>query len=74
MQRTIQPPFSNMQVELLKLYATGVPDNLLPEIRELIARFLLARAREEAGKVWLEKGYDGQTVERWKSGEPSSMQ
>lgn len=68
---TVKPPFSNMQIELLKLYAAGVPDELLPEIKELIARFLLARAREEAGKIWLEKGYDEKTIERWKSGEPS---
>ena len=60
-----------MQVELLKLYAAGVPDELLPEIKELIARFLLSRAREEAGKIWLERGYDEKTIERWKSGEPS---
>jgi hypothetical protein len=68
---TVKPPFSNMQVELLKLYAAGVPDELLPEIKELIARFLLSRAREEAGKIWLERGYDEKTIERWKSGEPS---
>lgn len=62
---TVQPPFSNMQMELLKLYAAGVPGSLLPEIKELIARFLLSRAKEEAGKIWIEKGYNEKTVEAW---------
>ncbi len=69
---TVKPPFSNMQVELLKLYAAGVPDEVLPEIKELIARFLLSRAKDEAGKIWLQKGYDETTIERWKGGEPNS--
>lgn len=69
---TVKPPFSNMQVELLKLYAAGVPDEMLPEIKELIARFLLSRAKDEAGKIWVQKGYDETTIERWKSGDHNS--
>ena len=66
---SIKPPYSNMQIELLKLYAAGVPDEVLPEIKELIARFLLEKASEESGKIWLEKGYDQGTIDHWLRGE-----
>lgn len=65
----VNPPLSNMQMELLKLYSTGVPDAYLAEIKEMIARFLLAKAREEAGKVWQEKKYSDETVDQWLKGE-----
>ncbi len=45
---TLSTPLSNMQLELLKLYAAGVPDAYLPEIKNHIARFLLEKARAEA--------------------------
>ncbi|MFM9952103.1 MAG: hypothetical protein ACKV1O_29500 [Saprospiraceae bacterium] len=64
-----RPPLSNIQMELLKLYAAGVSDEYLPEIKEMIARFLLEKAREEAGKVWMEKGYDAATAQAWIKGE-----
>jgi hypothetical protein len=66
---TLRAPFSNMQMELLKLYAAGVPDEYLAEIREIIARFLLEKARAEAGKVWDEKGYTEETARQWIKGE-----
>lgn len=63
------PPLSNIQMELLKMYSAGVPDAYLLEIKEMIARFLLAKAREEAGKAWEEKKYTEETVDQWLKGE-----
>lgn len=65
----VHPPLSNMQMELLKLYSAGVPDEYLAEIKEMIARFLLAKARDEAGKVWQEKNYSDETADKWLKGE-----
>lgn len=65
----VNPPLSNIQMELLKLYSTGVPDTYLVEIKEIIARFLLTKAREEAGKAWQEKKYSDETVDQWLKGE-----
>jgi len=64
-----RPPLSNMQMELLKLYSAGVPDEYLTEIKEMIARFLLSKAREVAGKSWQEKDYSDKTAEEWIKGE-----
>ena len=61
----LQFPLSNIQQELLKLYAAGVPDQHLPELKNVIARFLFEKARKEADRVWDVKGYSDDTVEEW---------
>ena len=62
---TIPQPLSNMQLELLKVYSAGVPDDWLIEIREMLAHYMLEKARDEADKVWMKKGYSENTVREW---------
>jgi hypothetical protein len=62
---TIPQPLSNVQLELLKVYSSNVPDEWLPEIQEMLARYMLAKARDEADKIWLQKGYSEKTIEKW---------
>lgn len=50
-------PLSNLQLELLKLYSAGVPDQYLEDLKILIARFLFAKARAKADNIWDEKKY-----------------
>ena len=50
-------PFSNLQLELLKLYATNVPDADLLEIKRYLARFFMKKAISEADKIWEERSY-----------------
>jgi len=54
---TIEPPLSNVQLELLKLYAAGVPDETLLELKTTMARFFMDKMRRSADAVWEEKGY-----------------
>ena len=65
MVSTIQQPLSNMQKELLKLYAANVPDAHLLHIKEMIAQYLWQQAKDEADRVWLEKGYSQATINQW---------
>ncbi len=51
-----------MQVELLKLYSAGIADEHLDELKILIAKFLFAKARSKADKVWDEKEYTDEIV------------
>ena len=53
----INPPLSNVQVELLKLYSTGIADDTLVDLKKAMAKFFLDRMRKSADKVWEEKGY-----------------
>lgn len=44
----IQPPLTNLQMELLKLFSRELPEKDLLAIRDLIARYLLERSFELA--------------------------
>ena len=42
------PQLSNIQAELLKLFPADIPDKHLGELKNIIARFLLDKARDKA--------------------------
>ena len=63
--QTPPQPLSNIQIELLKLYSVGVSDEVLLEFKKLISKFLMQKLRDEAGKVWLEKGYTEKDLNQW---------
>lgn len=56
-------PLSNLQVELLKLYAKGIPDEHLEELKTLIAKFLVEKARKKINRISAEKGITQQTLD-----------
>ena len=51
----ISQPFSNLQLELLKLYASNVQEEDLLQIRDLLAKFFFEKAKDAADKAWEEK-------------------
>jgi len=52
----IKQPFSNVQLELLKLFASNVSDEDLLEIKDILAKYFLEKAKDAADKAWDEKG------------------
>jgi hypothetical protein len=61
----IQPNLSNLQLELLKLYANGVADEDLQEIKHLLSKYFLKKAINEATKVATEKNYNQTDFDNW---------
>ncbi len=61
---SLQPPLSNIQSELLKLFSVDIPEKDLIEIKGMIARFLLERARDKADTIWDSKGYTDEKLEQ----------
>ncbi len=59
------PPLSNIQNELLKLYSVGVSDEVLLELKKIISKFLMQKMRDEADRVWIEKGYSEKNINEW---------
>ncbi len=53
----IQPPLTNLQMELLKLFARQLPEKDVLAIKDLIAQYLLERTFELAGDEWEKRGY-----------------
>jgi hypothetical protein len=56
---------SNLQLELLKLYANDLPDEQLIEVRQLLARYFAQKATEAMDTVWDAKGLTEQDMHNW---------
>jgi hypothetical protein len=54
---THSEPLSNLQLELLKLYATNLPEEDLLSIKRLLARYFMKKAIQRADAIWDERGY-----------------
>ncbi len=62
MQATLKQPLSNLQLELLELFARQVPDSDLFEIKKMLANYFAQKAMDEADKIWEERGYTHETM------------
>lgn len=51
----IPQPFTNLQLELLKLYARKVSEQDLAEIKRILGQYFADKASSLADKVWEEK-------------------
>jgi hypothetical protein len=61
---SVHPPLSNVQAELLKLFSAEIPESHLLELKKVMAKFLLDKARDKADAVWQEKGYTDDQLEK----------
>jgi hypothetical protein len=52
----LKPGFSNLQLELLKLYANGISDQQLIEIKWLLGKYFAEKATTEIDQIIKEKG------------------
>ncbi len=58
----VQAPLSNLQIELLKMYSSGVSDEYLNDIKIIIAKYLFNKAQERADTIWDSKGYSDEII------------
>jgi hypothetical protein len=65
MIKTAPQLLSNVQQELLKLFATGISDEALTELKDLISKFLFEKAVQKADVAAKEKGYNQDTINSW---------
>lgn len=59
---SVHPPLSNVQAELLKMFSADIPDKHLEELKKMMAKFLLDKARDKADEIWDEKGYSDEKL------------
>ena len=64
MQQQIKQPFSNVQLELLKVFSHHVPENDLIELRHTIALFFANKLTKIADKVWENENWNDEKVEQ----------
>jgi hypothetical protein len=56
---------SNVQQEILKLYATELADNELYELKMQLTHYYAKKAIQAADKIWDEKAYSAKEMDRW---------
>ena len=54
----INQNFSNIQLELLKLYSTNIQEDDLHEIKNYLAQYFAQKAIKEADIIWDAKALD----------------
>lgn len=60
---TANLPFSNLQIELLKLYAHQVDERDLLQIKELIGQYFAKRLSAMADEAWVRNGWTAQDMD-----------
>jgi hypothetical protein len=59
----IQTPFTEPQLDLLRMFSHKVDDNNWVEIKKLIAAYFAKKAVEEANRVWDEQNWGDQKID-----------
>ena len=57
--------FSNIQLELLKLYSTNIQENELHDIKNYLANYFAQKAVSKADAIWDRKKYDNSKMDKW---------
>lgn len=57
-------PLSNAQLEILKLFASGATDEELIDIKRLIVRYYAKKLEEKAAKIWKDKNWTDEDMDR----------
>jgi hypothetical protein len=60
----IKQPLSNVQLEILKAFSHDLTEEELKDFKEIIANYFAKRAIQSANKVWDEKGWNDEDVDR----------
>ena len=61
----INQNFSNIQLELLKLYSTNIQENELLDIKNYLAKYFAQKAVSKADAIWDAKGFDNNEMDKW---------
>jgi arsenate reductase-like glutaredoxin family protein len=56
---------SNLQLELLNIYANGITDEQLIDIKSLLAKYFAEQIKTRTTQIWKDKKYSEETMEQW---------
>ena len=56
---------SNIQLKLLKLYATDIPDEDLTNIKRLMVQYFAEKITQQMDMLWEENNWTAQTMHEW---------
>lgn len=56
---------SNLQIELLKVFAYDLSDAQLLEIKALLSNYFAEKAADRMDQLWDERGWTADTMRQW---------
>lgn len=68
MSLQLKQPLTNLQLELLKLYASDVPEQQLYDIKLLIGNYFAEQATQAMDIFWDENALSAEDMEQWAYG------
>lgn len=63
--RNLAVPLTNVQLELLQLYATDLSEKDMNELRDTLADFYAKKSIQLANQIWEEKGLNNKDMDVW---------
>jgi hypothetical protein len=60
---TIQTPLNEAQLEIIQLFGTGVSDDDMKELKQLLLEFRFRRVAQLADKISREKGWTDEFID-----------
>jgi hypothetical protein len=60
-----QQPLTNLQMELLKLYAMRLSDDQLLEVKQVLANHFAKRLTRRVDELWQKRGLTAADMEQW---------
>lgn len=67
-QEGLQTPFTDLQLELLKLYSTNLTEEELRELKKQLARYYAEKAVKAADQTREDQGLSKTNIEDWLHG------
>jgi hypothetical protein len=59
------PKLSNLQLELLQLYGNGISEEMLREVKSVLAKYFADRATSEMDQLWDDRSLTHQQMVDW---------
>ena len=61
----INLPLNNVQMELMKLFSTGLSDKDLTDLKKVLAKFYSDKAISDANEIWDQKQLTDEDMDKW---------
>lgn len=63
MEKTLNTPLSNLQLELLKIFSHNLSESEIKEVKDLLLDYFSKKAISEADKIWEKENWDKKKIQ-----------
>lgn len=63
MEKTLNTPLSNLQLELLKIFSHNLFESEIKEVKDLLLDYFSKKAISEADEIWEKENWDKKKIQ-----------